>query len=115
MAKTTDVKGMHMEQERKYDILQNASGDFMIAIRARMDDTSAPRIMYDGGEHALLYRNDDNVVMLDYIHPDVREPLVDAGRILIIEVRDGAIIREYNAPVKKIKKVPLPPDFKKAV
>ena len=100
-----------MEQEKQYDILQNSAGDLMVAIKARMEDTNNPKIVYDGGEHAILYRTDDSAILLDYIHPDVRTPFLNAGRVLVIEVRDESIIREYNVPVKKMKKIPTPADI----
>ena len=99
-----------MEQEKQYDILENSAGDLMIAIKARMEDTKNPKIVYDGGEHAILYRTDDSAILLDYIHPDIRSSFLNSGRVLIIEVRDESIIREYNAPVKKMKKIPTPTD-----
>lgn len=100
-----------MEQEKQYDILENSSGDLMIAIKARMEDTNKPKIVYDGGDHAILYRTDDNAILLDYVHPDIRSHLLDAGRVLVIEVRDQSIIREYNVPIKKMKKIPTLEDI----
>jgi len=100
-----------IEQEKQYDILQNSSGDLMIAIKARMEDTNSPKIVYDGGEHAILYRTDDSAILLDYVHPDIRSHFLNAGRVLVIEVRDESIIREYNVPVKKMKRIPTPTDI----
>lgn len=44
------------EQEGFYDILQNGAGDLLISIRARAGEPDNPQIVYDGGKHALLYR-----------------------------------------------------------
>ena len=44
------------EQEGFYDILQNGAGDLLISIRARAGEPDHPQIVYDGGKHALLYR-----------------------------------------------------------
>ena len=100
-----------IEDDKRYDIFKNAQGDLMIAIKARMEDTNKPKLVYDKGENALLYRNDTSVILLNYIHPEVRDNLAEAKRVLIIEVRDEAIIREYNCPVKVMKKLPLPKDI----
>ena len=97
-----------IEQEIRYDILKNQEGEMLIKIRARMDDAKNPMIVYDGKEHAVLYRNEGNVIVLDYIHQQARSSLSDAKRVLVVEAQDGAIIREYRAGVQQVKQVPLP-------
>ncbi len=97
-----------VEQEHKYNILKNAAGELMLLIRARLDDAVSPRVVYNGGKHALLYRNSVNVVVLDFIHPSIREDLTHAKRVLIVEAHDGSIIREYTSEVRFLKDIPLP-------
>ncbi|MGN1063005.1 MAG: hypothetical protein ACI4QM_01600 [Alphaproteobacteria bacterium] len=104
-----------IEEEKQYNILKNVSGDLLILIRARMDDAVKPQIVYDGGEHALLYRNQNNTVVLEYVHPEVRQDLKNITSVLIVEAQGGSIIREYHTKVKSIKKVPLPDRFQTAV
>ena len=95
-----------IEQERKYNILQNASGDLMILIKARLDNAQTPTFVYDTKEHALLYRNESNIVMLDYLHEQARPLLAKAKQILIVETQDTSVVREYMAKVKIVKKIP---------
>ena len=83
----------------------------MILIRARLDNATHPKIIYDGGEHALLYRNDGNTIILDFIHPSIRADLERVVTLLIVEANNGAIIREYTAEVKHMKEIPLPKDL----
>ena len=97
-----------VEQEKKFDILRNPVGDLLIVIRARIDSEEKPTIIYDGGEHALLYRNENNTIVLDYIHPMVRENLTKSASVLVVEAQGSAIIREYFVHVKVVKKIPLP-------
>ncbi len=97
-----------IEQEKKFDILRNPAGELLIVIRARIDSEEKPQIIYDGGEHALLYRNKESTIVLDYIHPMVRENLSGAHSVLIVEAQGSAIIREYFATVKQTDKIPLP-------
>lgn len=96
------------EQEKKFEILRNPAGELLIIIRARIDSEEKPTIAYDGGEHALLYRNNTNTVVLDYIHPMVRTSLLNASSVLIVEAQGNAVVREYFASVKQVKKIPLP-------
>lgn len=97
-----------VEQEKKYHILKNPAGHLMILIRARLENAESPTIIYDGGEHALLYRNQNNTIVLDYIHPAVRSDLMSVKDILIVEVQGESIIREYNSQVKQMKHIPIP-------
>jgi len=97
-----------VEQERKFSILKNPSGDLMILIRARLEDAAQPKIIYNGGKHAVLYRNDGNTVVLDFIHPSVRADLERVLNLLVVEAHDGSIVREYMAEVRHMKEIPLP-------
>lgn len=97
-----------IEEEKQYSILKNAAGDLMMLMRARLNDAEMPQMIYDGGEHALLYRSKDNTIFLGYIHPEIREELSQANSILIVEAQSGSIIREYNSHIKHLKKIPLP-------
>ena len=97
-----------IEQETKYDILRNAAGDLLFIIKARLTSEEKPTIIYDGGEHAMLYRNTQNTIILDYINPNVRKNLENAKRVLVVEAQGSSIIREYFSSVKIMKKIPLP-------
>ncbi len=97
-----------IEQETKYDILRNAAGDLLFIIKARLTSEEKPTIIYDGGEHAMLYRNTTNTIILDYINPNVRKNLENAKKVLIVEAQGASIIREYFSGVKIMKKLPLP-------
>ena len=97
-----------IEQESKYDILRNSAGELLFIIRARLTNEEKPTIIYDGGEHALLYRNTNNTIVLDYINPNVRPNLEKATKVLVVEAQGSSIIREYFTTVKSVEKVPLP-------
>lgn len=99
------------EQEGYYDILQNAAGDLLIAIRARSGEPSHPRIVYDGQKHALLYRQQGFSITLDFIHPEIRGALARAEKVLVVEFENSEVVREYEVPVRFVKKIPLPSDM----
>lgn len=104
-----------IEEETKYNILKNISGDLMILMRARMDDAVQPQIVYDGGEHALLYRTKQNTVVLGFVHPEIRKDLSRLETILIVEAQGSSIVREYYSKVKQMKKIPLPEKYQTAI
>lgn len=95
------------EQESFYEVHVNKNNELMISIRARDVLPSSPLILYDGGEHALLYRTPENAVVLDFLHPEVRRLLQKASSVLIAEVKEGKVLREFYAPCRQVKNLPL--------
>lgn len=97
-----------IERENKFNILKNAAGELMILIRARMDNAAKPELLYDGGKYAMLYRTTGNTIVLDFIHPEVRDILTKTDSILVVEAQGQSIVREYFSKVKVMEKIPLP-------
>jgi hypothetical protein len=71
--------------EEFYDILQNSAGDIMFCIQTRDGEPVQPEVLYSGGVNALYRRRPDQIILLDEVHPDVREALRNAKKILIAE------------------------------
>ena len=90
----------------EYDILLNEDDEVLIAIRARLGGVNKPQILYDGSDKVLLVRNPDQTIYLMDIPEVVREPLHKLEKLLMVEVHDEAIIREYLVPLKQVAKVP---------
>jgi len=97
-------------EELYYDIVQNSDNELLFVIGEYEGEPENPRIVYNGGEAAVLYRNKTSSVILDVIHPNARDLLKNAGEVLVAEcVRvDGkashnnlksGLVRDYS--VKK--------------
>ena len=95
------------EQESFYEVHVNKNNDLMISIHARDVDPASPLVLYDGGEHALLYRAPESTVVLDYLHPEVRRLLQNAKSVLIAEVKEAKVVREYPVSCRLVKNLPL--------
>lgn len=100
-----------IERENKFNILKNAAGELMILMRARMDNASKPELLYDGGKYAMLFRTASNTIVLDFIHPEIRDLLAKVDSVLVVEAQGQSIVREYFSKVKATKKLPLPKDM----
>ena len=98
------------EQEDFYEAFLNKHNEIMFAIAFRESQPEDAKIIYDGGEHALFYRSPDKTIILDYIHPEIREPLKNSSNVLISEVTTFKVEREYNVPVKIVKQLPIDKD-----
>jgi len=94
-----------------YDILQNKEGDLLFCIRTREGEERMAELLYSGGKNALLRRRIDQYILLDEVHPDVKETLSKIDEILVAEFDPGdveepkynvesGIIKEYTVPVR---------------
>ncbi len=90
----------------EYDILLNEDDEVLIAIRARLGGVNKPQILYDGQDKVLLYRNADQTIYLADVPEPVRSVLQKVSKLLMIEVHDEAIVREYMVPLKQVEKLP---------
>ena len=94
-----------LEQESRYDILQNKEGEILIIINSRPGGPEEPRFVYDGGKTALLNRTKEMAVVFKDIAEGARKPLKMVTSMLIVEVEDDVVLREYTVPVRIIKDV----------
>jgi hypothetical protein len=97
-------------QEKAYRVYFNEKGELLFVILEKDGEANKPMIIYDGGPHAILYRNREQTVLLDYLNEQVREPLTKIKQALVAEFKqDGeTLVREYDVPVKQMKQLPLP-------
>lgn len=91
------------DSSSRYEILQNAAGEIMLIIHAREGEPDNPRIVYDGGDSALLYRNRESSIILEGIAEKAREPFLKVEQVLVVEVKNDDVAREYKVPLRKIK------------
>ena len=99
----TMVKNNIGQSEGQYDILQNSAGEILIIIQYRAGGPENPRLVYDGGDQALLYRSRESAVMLDAINEEARMPLKSVNEVLMVELEDDNVAREYRVPVRAVK------------
>jgi hypothetical protein len=105
----------NMEREATYDILQNKEGELLFCVRTREGEPETPYIEYDGGANAVYYRTPAQVILLDEVHPDVREAFTTADKVLFAEFipkseeksdNEKGVIREYMVEVRRVDKIP---------
>ena len=87
----------------RYDMLQNEAGEILILINYQNTEPDGPRIVYDGGEKALLYRSRESAFMLNNINLEARVPLSQVDEVLVVEIQDDDVAREYKVPVRLVK------------
>lgn len=91
------------EQEGRYDILENNAGEIMIIIKYREGGPENPRLVYDGGAVALLYRSRESAILLNNIDPRARPSLKSVEKVLMVEIDGDEVAREYDVPLRLVK------------
>lgn len=100
-----------MQQAKLYNFLVNPKGEVCMVFKPSSPYSSNPKnpeIIYDGKDHALLYRDNDNLILIDYIPVDFHDTLFNIDKVLIVEydIIENKISHEYFANVVKVKKMP---------
>ena len=98
---------MIVEPSDEYDVLLNEDDEVLIAIRARLGEVEKPQVLYAGSDKILLYRNPKQTIFLADIPVEVRGALKKVSKLLMVEVHDEAVVREYFVPLKLVSKLPV--------
>lgn len=93
--------------EKKFVVAEGDAGELYIFITAKNDKPVMPQIIYDGRDHAVFLRNNDQKIILDYIHPEVREKLYSSKEVVIVETLLDNIKDSYFANLKMVDKIPV--------
>jgi len=98
-----------VEPVGEYDVLLNEDNEVLIAIRARLGGVDKPQILYAGQDKVLLYRNPNQTIFLIDMPQPVCEALKKVSKLLMVEVHDESIVREYFVPLKQVSQLPAQP------
>ncbi len=92
-----------IEVREKYDVLQNEDNDILIIMEAVDIEPNEPYFVCKGNRKATLYYAEDKIIILNNLSKRSETELLGTKKVLIVEVDDEEIVREYYVPVKKAK------------
>lgn len=93
--------------EKKFMIAEGEEGELYFFIEAKKNQPQCPQIVYDGKDHALFHRNEEQNIILDYIHPSVRDNLRKANEVVIVEMILENIKDSYIARMHHVDSIPV--------
>jgi hypothetical protein len=93
--------------ENKFVIAEGDEGDLYIFLQAKKEHPDEPRVIYDGYDHAIFIRRPEERIILDYIHPEVRDQLRKARRVVMVETILENIKESYYADMQVVDKIPV--------
>lgn len=86
-------------------IAEGARGELYVFMEAKGKDVKSPHIIYDGKDHAILFMNEEQGVVLDYISEEVRNKLANSREVLIVETILEDVRSTYFARMKFVKEL----------
>lgn len=77
----------------------------LFLIKPQEGEPLNPYIVYDGGDHAFLYRHPRHVLLLDYLDPKVIPYLQNAAEAIVIEAdqEKDEVYCDYRVKIKHEK------------
>lgn len=94
-----------MNTPNKYQILQNSKGDVLVIVGYQDSVPHTPRLIYDGGDSVLLYRNASSCIRLRNIGASAREALQMVDEVIVIERENDERGRQYMAEIVMVSSV----------
>ncbi len=94
-----------MNTPNKYQILQNSKGDVLVIVGYQDCVPQTPRLIYDGGDTVLLYRNASSCICLRNIGASAREALQMVDEVIVVEGKDDERGRLYMAEILMVSSV----------
>ena len=88
----------------EYDVLEN-EGQMGIEVQLVDEPAETAEFLYDGGNSALLIRNEEKAYIFANIVPAAREKLLNSEEIMIIEEDGEEIMNSYMAVVTKVPEI----------
>ncbi len=93
--------------ENAFCIAEGEEGEIYVFLTAKKNQPQMPKIIYDGKDHAIFLRNPEQKIILDYIHPDVRDKLRKAKEVVIVETLLENIKDSYIAQMQMVEHIPV--------
>ena len=95
----------HESNTNRYDLLKTSAGDIMLIIKGEDSAPDNPRIVYDSGDAMMLYINKTRASMIENLTQKAQSAMLDVKKVLVVEVKDDDVLREYEVPVRHIRKL----------
>ncbi len=97
----------HVRKANNFIVAEGSEGELYIYIEASRAHPEKPRIIYDGRDHAIFLRSPEDRIILDYIHPEVREKLRQAEGVIMVETILENIKDSYVVEMQIVDSIPI--------
>lgn len=94
-----------MKHARSYQVMISTDNKVLFLIKPQEGEPLNPYIVYDGSDHAFLYRHPRHVLLLDYLDSKVIPYLRKATEAIVIEAdqEKDEVYCDYRVKIKHEK------------
>ena len=94
-----------MEHARSYQVIISSDNKVVFLIKPQDGEVLRPYIVYDGSDHAFLYRHPRHVLLLDFLDAKIIPYLKNANEAIIIEAdqEKDIVYQDYTVKIKHEK------------
>lgn len=98
-----------MQHENDFQVLVSDENGLVFILEQKEGETKSPFLLYDGGNHATFYRRPNQVILLDYLNPEIQSILSDAKFVVIMEMNSAKddIMLDYKVNIKHVPNNPI--------
>ncbi len=91
-----------MQHAEAYKIIVSHNNKVAVLLRPQKGHPHNPYILYDGGDHAFLYRNKQDVILLDFLNPQITDTLRNSDSVVVIEAdwENNNTLNDYVVTIK---------------
>jgi len=89
----------------EFEFLDN-NGELGIALQLEEAPVETGKLVYDGRNCAILIRNGVKAYLLTNLIPEIRQKLMRANEIMIIEQKEEEILNSYMVDIVKVDNIP---------
>ena len=95
------------QTENNFLIAEGTKGEIYFFVSSKKNSPQKPYIVYDGFDHAIFIRNEEQKIILDYINPEVRDKLRKSKEVFMIETIHENIKDTYPVMMRIVDKIPV--------
>ena len=98
-----------MKHEQNYQILINEKNQIILILSSKEGEPQSPCLLYDGRNHAVLYRTPTQPILLDYLSPEIHDTLKNSAFVVVLEENEKGddISFDYKVPLKIVRSNPI--------
>ncbi len=92
-----------MKCAKDYQVVVNAHSQMAFIIPAQENTPKSPKLVYNGGDAALLYRTVSDILVLDKLHEEAQKHLKQVSFVVIVEADYASGLTVYDYQVRVVK------------
>ena len=98
-----------MKHAADYQVVISDQGVPVLVLPCQRLKPEKPILLYDGGKHATLFRNDHDTLLIDFLPEEARAYFQKNDWCVVLEQNKAGddVVRDYKVLIKKVKHNPL--------